>query len=107
MFVKSSKAKSPYRTVHPVDMPGIGPLPDEPPLKSFDEVEARRRLDRFAATYQPKFRWTEQQDSVLKEYYGKVVVTELAGVLGHSVASVWKRAQKLGLRSELGWGVRR
>ena len=76
-------------------------MPNEP----FDEARVRKQLDEALRAQQlTRNRWTPEQDAILKDYYGKALVRNIAKALGHPEQSILKRAKKLGLRSELRWG---
>jgi len=73
--------------------------------EDFDEARVRKQLDEALRAQQLTCsRWTPEQDTILKDYYGKVLVRNIAKALGHPEQSVQRRARQLGLRSELRWG---
>ena len=55
-------------------------------------------LEQAASNWRPRNNaWTEREIAVLERYYGTVAVRVLAGQLGRSVNSVYKKAQTLGI----------
>ena len=59
-------------------------------------------LEGELADYHPRNRlWSEYDIAVLRNYYGRVPVEKIAGVLGRTPDSVRKKATSLGLTGAL------
>ena len=62
-----------------------------------EKAEAYRRLEESEKHYRPMLAWTEEDDAILRRFYGKVPVHKLAHELHRSKSAVVDRANTIGI----------
>lgn len=68
-----------------------------PHVTNFDHEIVIPELEEAACRYQPRQSWTEKEVAVMKKYYGRVPITQLAAYLHRSVNAIHNRAAAFGM----------
>lgn len=55
-------------------------------------------LEEIAASYIPRGTWTDRQHAILDRYYGRVPISRLRDVVGHSIDAIHREAARRGLK---------